>query len=242
MPFTFAHPSIILPLAKSANGRLSATGLIIGSMMPDFEYYLRFNLSSDISHTIFGLFFFCLPFGMYLAKAFHRVIRNPLIDALPQPLYERFAHYKDFDWKQYKRKRRWMIYACVLIGAASHLFWDGFTHERGFVANWFPFWANATADLGDWSIPLYKVMQHGGTLLGFGYIYLYIKRMPKYSQRNENTSYRASFWAVQVLFGFTYLVIWACIAEDIFGGDVVVAVIATSLLSLFTTACLFKYS
>lgn len=210
--------------------------------MPDFEYFFRFSLASNFSHTLFGLFFFCLPVGMYLAKAFHLVVRNQLIDALPQSLYQRFVRYKDFDWAGYKQERRLTVYACVLIGAASHLVWDGFTHERGFVADWFPFWANATAEIGDWSIPLTRAMQHGSTLIGLGYIYLFVKLMPKDSLKNNNISHRTSFWVVQILFGFTYLLIWFCIAEDIFLGDTVVAVIATSLLSVYTTACLFKYS
>jgi len=36
MPFTFSHPAIVLPLTK-ARLKLSATGLIVGSTIPDFE-------------------------------------------------------------------------------------------------------------------------------------------------------------------------------------------------------------
>lgn len=241
MPFTFAHPSIMLPLGRSAGRNLSMTGLIIGSMMPDFEYFVRFSLKSDISHTIFGLFFFCLPLGMYLAKAFHIVVRNELIEALPDSLYQRFAHYKEFDWREYKRNNRWRIYLSVLIGAVSHFVWDGFTHESGFVAQWCPLWVDATADWGDMSIPLYKVMQHGGTLLGLVYICLWIKAMPRYDVVNENPN-RMAFWTILGLFIFVFILIWICNVDDLRLGNFITASISVSLVSLLISAYLMKHS
>jgi len=41
MPFTFSHPAIVLPLATLRRQWISATGLIIGSITPDFEYFIR---------------------------------------------------------------------------------------------------------------------------------------------------------------------------------------------------------
>ncbi|WP_262496247.1 DUF4184 family protein [Flavobacterium piscis] len=39
MPFTFSHPAIILPLKYLPKNWISLTGLIIGSLTPDFEYF-----------------------------------------------------------------------------------------------------------------------------------------------------------------------------------------------------------
>ncbi|WP_240482010.1 DUF4184 family protein [Flavobacterium psychrophilum] len=39
MPFTFSHPAIILPLRYLPRQWFSLTGLIIGSLTPDFEYF-----------------------------------------------------------------------------------------------------------------------------------------------------------------------------------------------------------
>lgn len=41
MPFTFSHPAIILPLSYLPKKWFSLTGLIIGSLIPDFEYLLE---------------------------------------------------------------------------------------------------------------------------------------------------------------------------------------------------------
>ena len=65
MPFTLAHPAIVLPLAAKKL-RMSATGLVIGSMVPDFEYFIRMRTESKYSHTLAGLFWFDLPLGLLL--------------------------------------------------------------------------------------------------------------------------------------------------------------------------------
>ena len=54
MPFTFSHPAIVLPLKYLPKKWFSFTGLIIGSMTPDFEYFLRMKVKSDYSHTLNG--------------------------------------------------------------------------------------------------------------------------------------------------------------------------------------------
>ena len=51
MPFTFAHPAIVLPFYKKPKF-FSMTTLIIGSMSPDFEYFLRMKIKSDMSQTL----------------------------------------------------------------------------------------------------------------------------------------------------------------------------------------------
>jgi hypothetical protein len=55
MPFTFSHPAIILPLAYLPKKWYSMTGLVIGSLVPDFEYFLRMSMAGYHSHTIAGL-------------------------------------------------------------------------------------------------------------------------------------------------------------------------------------------
>jgi hypothetical protein len=54
MPFTFSHPAIILPLKYFKKKWFSLTGLVIGSMTPDFEYFVRMRIQSNYSHTIEG--------------------------------------------------------------------------------------------------------------------------------------------------------------------------------------------
>ena len=77
MPFTFSHPAIVLPFLKTK--KLSATGLIVGSMCPDFEYFIRMKVQSSISHTFLGLIVFNLPIGLLATFLFHEIIKNSLL-------------------------------------------------------------------------------------------------------------------------------------------------------------------
>lgn len=58
MPFTFSHPAIVLPLTSLPKRCISVTGFVIGSLTPDFEYFIRMKVKSEYSHTISGLFWF----------------------------------------------------------------------------------------------------------------------------------------------------------------------------------------
>jgi hypothetical protein len=84
MPFTFSHPAIILPFLKSRKKNLfSATGLIVGSIIPDFEYFLTLSVERRFGHTINGIFYFDLPCALFICFIFHGLIKKPLLNNLP---------------------------------------------------------------------------------------------------------------------------------------------------------------
>jgi hypothetical protein len=91
MPFTFSHPAIVLPFAFLPRKWFSLTGLVIGSLIPDFEYFLRMRIKSNYSHTIDGLFWFDLPLGIILGYIFHYLVRDSLLNNLPIFLKSRFS-------------------------------------------------------------------------------------------------------------------------------------------------------
>jgi hypothetical protein len=165
MPFTFSHPAIILPLTSSKRAWLSATGLIIGSMTPDFEYFIRMKVQSDFSHTLPGLLWFDLPLGLVLTFIYHSIVRNSLIDNSPTFLRKRLSEYKTFDWTKYFTNRWLIVGISILIGSASHLLWDSFTHEHGFFVERFSIF-KLPVDLGILTVPFFKVVQHLSSLIG----------------------------------------------------------------------------
>src|ERR1700712_1533317 len=91
MPFTLAHPAIVLPLRKLPKHWYSLTGLIIGSITPDFEYFIRMRVQSIYSHTLWGLFWFDIPLGLLLTFGYLSFIRDGLVDNLPPALNRRFS-------------------------------------------------------------------------------------------------------------------------------------------------------
>lgn len=182
MPFTFAHPAIVLPLDKLKTRWFSLTGLIAGAVVPDFEYFIRMRIYSIYSHTIGGLFWFDIPLAVLLAFLFHNIVRNNLFDNLPLALSNRLSRYKNFNWAKHFNTHRRVVLISVFIGAFSHLFLDAFTHPQGYFVKLFPgiFNKNIVA-----TIPLYKILQHSFTLVSTVYIVYYLQRMPAGSHANQ---------------------------------------------------------
>lgn len=77
MPFTFAHPAIVLPLRKCKWFSFSA--LVFGSMAPDFEYFFRMQPFSVYSHTMLGLWLVDLPIAVLLAFLYQYVVKKQML-------------------------------------------------------------------------------------------------------------------------------------------------------------------
>lgn len=162
MPFTFSHPAIVLPLKNIFGKWLSLTGLIIGSLTPDFEYFLRMKIQSDYSHTLLGALWFNLPLGLTLCFIFHTIIKKPLIENTPYFIQSRTQTLKNLNWTAYFMNNWAIVSMSVLIGAYSHIFWDSFTHPHAFFTDLF----ELNKRLNGTEIPIYKILQHLSTLIG----------------------------------------------------------------------------
>lgn len=193
MPFTFSHPAIILPLSFLSRKWISMTGLVIGSMTPDFEYFLRMKPQSNYSHTIAGIFWFDLPLGIFLAFMFHNFVRNCLFQNLPLILKSRLLSFEKFDWNQYFKSHWIIVIISILIGAASHLFWDSFTHQTGYFVDRIPE-LNSSILISSYQIPVYKILQHSSTLIGALIISYSLLILP--TDKYVNPNFDPKYWAV----------------------------------------------
>ncbi len=171
MPFTFSHPAIVLPLYKLVGRWVSLTGLVIGSIVPDFEYFIKMKPPSIYSHTITGLLSFNLPVGLFLCFLFHNAVRNSLFSHLPPVLNSRLSNFKRFNWNKYFLKKWHLVIISILIGAFSHLFWDQFVHENGYLPRLFNFFGK-NANGYDIEITEYRTLHQLSSIIG-GLIILY---------------------------------------------------------------------
>ena len=233
MPFTFSHPAIVLPLTFLPRQWFSLTGLVIGSLTPDFEYFLRMRIKSNYSHTIDGLFWFDLPFGLLLAFLFHNIVRDRLFNNFPTFLKSRFSTFKKFDWNIHCKENWLVVTISILIGAASHIFWDSFTHDQGYFVQTIPALQNSV-DFFDTQITILKILQHSSTLLGGLVIGFTIYKLPTYKTENENINLK--YWAI--LAGLTLTIISIRLLSGLDFkqyGNVIVTAISAGLISLILT-------
>lgn len=167
MPFTAAHPLAIAPLMRVR--WLDATCLVFGSMAPDFEYFVRAEQVSTISHTLRGLGLFDVPVALALAAVWHALVVGPALLVAPAALAARAR----LAW-------RWTrVVPCALsalIGSVTHLAWDACTHARG----WLPLHYRALKQpvalpvVGP--MALHRVLQHGSTIVGLAVLALLVVR------------------------------------------------------------------
>lgn len=198
MPFTFAHPAAVLPFSPLLAKRYSMSGMIAGSMVPDFEYFFRMEVKSLYSHSLPGIFLLDIPVALLLTVLFHCLIRNALINNLPDFLYRRLSHLSRLNWLAYMKCHKATLILSIMFGILSHLLWDSFTHQGAFLVEYFNY-SLVTLDLFHISAPLYKVLQHISTIVGGLVICSYILLMPKSEQTQPDISLR--YWlAVAYLF------------------------------------------
>lgn len=237
MPFTFSHPALVLPLTYLPRKWFSLTGLVIGSLTPDFEYFLRMEIMSQYSHTLGGLFWFDLPLGLLLAYIFHNIVRDSLFDNLPTFLKSRFSTLQQFNWNEYAKRNWFVVTTSVLIGAASHILWDSFTHDHGFFVQKISTLQNS-ADVFGHQIPMYKIAQHASTLIGGLVIALAICNLP--TSKPEIKQIQLKYW--MMFTGLTTAIIAVRLLSGLAPkeyGNLIVTAISAGLISLTIASLVF---
>jgi Domain of unknown function (DUF4184) len=235
MPFTTAHIVAIIPFKKYTPNPLSISGLVIGSMVPDFEYFIRMTLFGHYGHTIGGIFFFDLPIGLILYIIFHAIVRKSTIVHLPNYLYFRVGSADCFDWKPYFKKCFFKIIISIFIGILTHFFWDGFTHDKEyFFAKYMTILLHKINIFGH-LIPLHFVLQMFSTLIGMIILFWYIHTLPVKPKNQIKTNKQiVTFWILVLLLAIIIGVVrWSIgMPNEKIIGQLIVVSVSASLLSL----------
>ncbi len=237
MPFTLSHPAIVLPLNWLPSRWVSMTGLIIGSLAPDLQSYFTSGGKTH-SHTWLGIIWFCIPVSIVLSFAFHLVVREMLIMHLPRMLQIKMIRYKDVNWMDQFRKRWLIVIPSIAVGAASHLFWDSFSHFDGFFIRDNPA-LQGNMDVFGKSVEIPFVIQYVNSILGLIVIAIAILQVP----RSRNVRIRVVILKYWVIIGVltTILAFLNVNPSDQFKlDDLVTNVISAFCTALLITSYLFK--
>lgn len=163
MPLTFAHPAAAVPLAKPLGRWGVPSALVIGSMVPDLFYLLPLPRAS--THSLAGLFWFCLPVGILVYGLFHAALRDPLCALLPASWQRRLGH-RELSTASSTRRNRLGVAISILAGALTHIVWDAFTHGDGLGVLVLPILSRLIVTISGYDLFVYKLLQHGSTLVG----------------------------------------------------------------------------
>ncbi|PWV94481.1 uncharacterized protein DUF4184 [Paenibacillus cellulosilyticus] len=198
-PFTFAHPLYAIPLKAVKPRYLSVSGLILGSMSPDFEYFLALEPRQTIGHTFKGLLLETIPLCVILLILTHLMIKS-FTSHLPSIAQLDVRAYQRIRLVDLRSLRSWIVFiVSVIIGFYSHLFVDAFTHESGYFVL-----RHSSLQHEYFSLPLYKLLQYLLSLIGMAAEFILLAwmlfRTPVYSDpnkvRNIHWLGKIKFWCI----------------------------------------------
>ena len=171
MPFTISHAAAVLPLQKT---RLPLAALMIGSMSPDFAYFLPGDPLRELTHSVAGIFWFCWPVSFGIWLLFVRVLEEPTRALLPDHWHDRFAASdREFSLRVFV-----LASLAIVLGAATHILWDSFTHRGTAVVDAFPALHAVAFHLHGWRIRWFMLLQHLSSVLGFLALLIWAWRLP----------------------------------------------------------------
>jgi hypothetical protein len=161
VPFTGSHPAAVLPLIRLG---LPASALVIGSMVPDLPYYLPIPVQASTTHSLVGILGVDLLLGLLslavwqslVAPLAHAVAPEGLRARLPMPAAARRPR-----WDGDDARRLLLVVLSLLIGAATHVLWDEFTHIGRFGYRHLPWLAQQHGPLAG-----YRWAQYGSGVVG----------------------------------------------------------------------------
>jgi hypothetical protein len=197
MPFTLSHPAAVLPFVRRP---FSAAALVAGAVAPDLPYFARSTpvpvsaqswyepfMNATTSHTLAGALTVSLPYALAL-YGFLRAARRPVAGLLPAVVGAGGAARSGARDTAVRGaggtlvRAGWVLVSLVL-GIATHLVWDSFTHGDGYVVTHVPFLSAPLAGDLTWA----RALQHLSTVAGLVVLGIYLwrrrDRMPGWDGR-----------------------------------------------------------
>jgi hypothetical protein len=201
MPFTLAHAAAALPFRRT---RLVLSAVVVGTLAPDFEYFVRLLPSGHFGHTLRGVLILDLPLSLAVLWLFHAYMREPIVALLPDSIQRRI-------FQGPSKFRFWgpaqlvLVLGSILAGAATHILWDSFTHPT--------FWPYRHWEVLSRTLRLpivgtvqyYKLFQHGSTAVGIAVLLIWFLHWRSTTVPNQQLLPRAFSWATKKRI-FTFLI------------------------------------
>jgi hypothetical protein len=135
-------------------------------MVPDFGLLLPGSPARFHTHSLPGLFSYCLPMGLAAYALTLALIKPAVMEIVPDGAYARLRA-ADAAAPPMMSLRSWFYAAlAILLGAVTHLLWDTFTHENAAGVRMFPVLNEFAPELDGHTLQLYRWAQYGSSIIG----------------------------------------------------------------------------
>ena len=211
MPFTISHAAAVLPFARPfARWRLLSAS-VIGSMVPDFGLFMPWRPPRVETHSAIGLLTFCLPVGLATFWIFQQVLKTPVMAIVPDAAYARWRHFSAP--APITSITQWVVASCgLLVGAVTHLVWDGFTHEGARGVRMIPVLDDSIIDIGGHRLAGPRFLQDASSVLGLLLVMIIIAYGLRPGHRGDALPARPLPAAERQIWMVVYAVSAACLA------------------------------
>lgn len=157
---------------------------MVGSITPDLGYYVHNWVWSISGHSFLGSITFDIPAGLILLMLFYLTIR-PISRLLPYPHREACSAICPVI-KLPSLAALFTAAFSILVGAWTHIIWDGFTHANGWCVREFAALTPTLFTLYGYNVTIWQTLQHASSIFGLGVLawvyfeYAYGKRYLKH--------------------------------------------------------------
>jgi hypothetical protein len=172
VPFTVAHAAAAWPFRRT---RLILSAVVVGTFAPDFEYFLRMAPGGQFGHTLLGALVLDLPLSLLVLWLFHAYMREPMVALLPEPVQRRIPR-EPSTFPFWGPARLAWGFVSILIGIATHLLWDSFTHPAFWPYRHWTLLSQRVRLPLIGTAPYYKLFQHGSTIAGLAILLIWLVR------------------------------------------------------------------
>jgi len=150
MPFTLAHPAAIVPIFRLSKRNFVLVDLTIGSIAPDFIYFIPILANRSQSHSFMSLIWYCLPMGLAAFVVFFLFFAPLIIVIAPKRLSSRLP--RDWQFGRVPHVPVFSLSIAILVGALTPIIWDYFTHADGWPIALFPMLNQVIVSVGGYQL------------------------------------------------------------------------------------------
>lgn len=149
MPFTVSHVAAVLPLVRTP---LPVSALVIGSMSPDLPYFVgALDLQHSETHSLSGILGPDLVLGVLLWVVWHGVLAAPALAGVLAAVRARCAGARVGLWCRLRAGPLLAVLAALVVGAATHVVWDLFTHPYSWGTGQLPALSRTYGGVAGWT-------------------------------------------------------------------------------------------
>jgi hypothetical protein len=170
MPFTISHAAAVWPLQRT---RLVMSGLVAGSFAPDFAYFFFLSPHGRFAHSLPGMFLVDLPLSLVALWLFYTFVKQPFTMFLPKGFRARMKPDGN-SFSFWPPARLAWIVVSILVGTATHILWDSFTHPFYWPYRHLSFLRLPVYLPVEGNVDMYKLLQDTSSVFGLFLVMVWI--------------------------------------------------------------------